>query len=440
MMLGTDGVTWPSAPLGSLVRVVGGGTPSKTRSDFWSGAIPWVSPKDMGRRELCDAADHITEAAIAESATQIVPAGSVLIVVRSGILVHRFPVSLTRTAVALNQDLKALLPGGPLIPEFLAYALEAKSDEVLQHCVKRGATVHSVDMGKLQQVRLPVPPPSEQHRLVEILDQADRLRRLRAEADAKADRILPALFIKMFGDPAANPMGWPRTQLADIIQRIDSGWSPVCEHRPASPDEWGVLKLGAVTSNRYIETENKALPTALDPRPELEVQSGDLLFTRKNTRELVGACAYVGRTRPRLLLSDLVFRLRLAADAQVHPLYMWALLTTPGKRSSIEVLAAGSAGSMPNISKGRLEGLEIEKPPYPLQVWFANAVGSVESLRTDIRLAQESIERSFAILLQRAFNGALTTRWRTAHMTELLQEMEQQAKALASPADKGVSR
>lgn len=424
-------MTWATAPLGRLVRMVGGGTPSKGRRDYWDGSIPWVSPKDMGVRDLRDAEDHISEAAVRESATQVVPAGSVLVVVRSGILAHRLPVSICRVPVALNQDLKALLPGGPLLPEYLAYALDAKSSRVLRGCVKRGATVHSVDVGKLQQLELPVPPPSEQRRIVEILDQADRLRSLRAEADTKADRILPALFLKMFGDPARNPRGWPRRRLGKLLQRIDSGWSPVCENRPASPDEWGVLKLGAVTSNRYIESENKALPTALDPRPELEVQPGDLLFTRKNTRELVGACAYVERTRTKLLLSDLVFRLRLTADAQVHPLYLWALLTSSGKRSSIEVLAGGSAESMPNISKGRLERLEIEKPPYSMQVCFAHAVGSFERLRRNMALAQESIGRSYAVLLRRAFTGALTASWREAHMNDLRQELEHQGKVLA---------
>ncbi|MGH9890893.1 MAG: restriction endonuclease subunit S [bacterium] len=288
----------------------------------------------------------------------------------------------------------------------------------------------AINRSQLASVMVPLPPLSEQRRIVEILDQADRLRHLRTEADAKADRILPALFIKMFGDPATNPKGWPRKRLGELLNRIDSGWSPVCENRQAAPDEWGVLKLGAVTTNRYIESENKALPTALDPRPELEVQPGDFLFTRKNTRELVGACAYVERTRPRLLLSDLVFRLRLKANAEMHPLYLWALMTSPSKRSSIEMLAGGSAGSMPNISKGRLEALEIEKPPHVLQTGFSGTAADVDSLTRKARVARASIERSFAVLLHRAFTGELTAKWREAHMTELLQEMEHQAKAL----------
>jgi len=273
-------------------------------------------------------------------------------------------------------------------------------------------------------------PLSEQRRIVEILDQADRLRRLRAEADAKAERILPALFIKMFGDPATNPMGWPRVRLGELLTAIDSGWSPLCEDRQAIHSEWGVLKLGAVTSNRYLENEQKALPNDLEPRPKLEVQSGDLLFSRKNTRKLVGACAYVEQTRPRLLLSDLIFRLRLRSDDEMHPVYLWALLTCPSKRPSIEMLASGSAGSMPNISKARLETLEIERPHYSLQVRFAEVANRVNSLRSCAVLARAKVEWLFSLLMNRAFTGDLTASWRQAHMKELLHEMEQQAKAL----------
>jgi type I restriction enzyme S subunit len=237
----------------------------------------------------------------------------------------------------------------------------------------------------------------------------------------------------MFGDPATNPKGWPRIKLGAVLARIDSGWSPVCENRQAAAGEWGVLKLGAVTTNRYLETENKALPAGLDAQPELEVLPGDLLFTRKNTRELVGACAYVRTTRPRLMLSDLIFRLRLQADAEVHPLYLWALLICPSKRPSIQLLAGGSAGSMPNISKGRLETLEIETPPYQVQAAFAHAAANCDALRKRSEQARENIETLLSVMLHRAFTGELTTGWREAHLKELLAEMEHQARVLNSP-------
>jgi len=294
----------------------------------------------------------------------------------------------------------------------------------------RGANYPAVSDGVVKRTVTPLPAPTEQQRIVELLEQADELRRKRRDADAMAERILPALFQKMFGDPTANPKGWPRIRLGELLDRIDSGWSPVCENREAWPDEWGILKLGAVTTNEYSERENKALPASLSPDPELEVRAGDVLFTRKNTRELVGACAYVERTRPKLMLSDLVFRLRLRTDVGVHPLYLWALLIHPSKRPLIQLLAGGSAGSMPNISKGRLETLETEVPSYPLQSAFAEAVVHLQSARSKAAICMANLEQLFQVQLHRAFTGELTAKWREAHTKELLTEMEQQARLL----------
>jgi len=318
-----------------------------------------------------------------------------------------------------------------VLREYLAYYLRAPAFLAFASQFVTGAKMPRVILDKFWTHKLPLPPLSEQRRIVEILDQADRLRRLRAEADAKADRILSALFLKMFGDPATNPMGWAQRTLGDVVDRIESGWSPVCENRPAAADEWGVLKLGAVTSNCFLDSEHKALPAALMPRPKLETKPGDLLFTRKNTRELVGACAYVRRTRPKLMLSDLVFRLKIDASAGVHPVYLWALLTSPSKRPAIEAIAGGSAGSMPNISKGRLCQLLVEVPPFALQNRFAEAVESYEGIRCEWERADVTVNVIFSVLLSRAFDGSLTASWREAHMNELLHEMEQQAKALA---------
>ena len=272
----------------------------------------------------------------------------------------------------------------------------------------RGANYPAVSDRDVKEVTIPLPPLSEQRRIVDLLDQADSLRRLRGEADAKASHILSALFIRMFGDPATNPMKWPRVRFDHLLSDIDSGWSPICEERHASPSEWGVLKLGAITSNQYLESENKALPSDLEPRPEVEIRPGDLLFSRKNTYALVGACAYVEETRSKLLLSDLIFRLNLKPDSGIHPVYLWGLLTCPSKRPSIEMLASGSAGSMPNISKKRLGSLHIEKPSYNMQMRYAEIVNQFKCLMKFSILSQSKIERIFNVLLHRTFTGRLT--------------------------------
>lgn len=258
----------------------------------------------------------------------------------------------------------------------------------------------------LQHLRIPLPAIEEQRRIAAILDAADSLRAKRRETLGLLDSLTTSIFLDMFGDPLANPRGWRRVPLADLLDKIDSGKSPVCLDRRVEGEEWGVLKLGAVTWGNYNDAENKALPPSVTPDPALEVKPGDLLFTRKNTRELVGASAYVYGTRSKLLLSDLIFRLRIRPGAAL-PQFLHRLLSIPSKRREIQMLAGGSAGSMPNISKARLAAALVELPPLERQ---AEYVVRAEALRgVTLTCAQEmrELDNLFASLQLRSFSGAV---------------------------------
>lgn len=113
-----------------------------------------------------------------------------------------------------------------IFPEFLHYFIRQQSFRDLAKSGMRGAVGQQrVPKDFLENVTIPLPPLSEQRRIVEILDQADALRKKRAEADAKASRILRALFYKMFGDPVTNPKGWKICTLGDVILETQYGTS-----------------------------------------------------------------------------------------------------------------------------------------------------------------------------------------------------------------------
>jgi type I restriction enzyme S subunit len=115
----------------------------------------------------------------------------------------------------------------------------------------------------LKSLEIPLPPLAEQEQIVGLLDEADGLRRLRRQANERMREFVPALFHEMFGDPAVNERGWKVKRLCDLLLKIDSGWSPVCLDRPAEKNEWGMLKLGAVTYCEYDDSKNKANPPKL---------------------------------------------------------------------------------------------------------------------------------------------------------------------------------
>jgi type I restriction enzyme S subunit len=163
---------WAYGCLADLGAWCGGGTPSKSRSEFWTnGSIPWVSPKDMKVNLIADAEDHITQTAVAGSATNVVSAGSVLIVVRSGILRRTFPVAVTASSVALNQDLKALRPAEGIDPRYVAWFLRGNEQAILHECAKDGTTVDSLDFPALLRRVMPVAPSAEQVRVVAAIEE-----------------------------------------------------------------------------------------------------------------------------------------------------------------------------------------------------------------------------------------------------------------------------
>ncbi len=118
-------------PLRELVTICGGGTPSKSNPSYWEGTVPWVSPKDMKVREINDAVDHISIEATKESAAKLIAPGAVIMVVRGMILAHTVPTAILRTTATINQDMRALIPDGRLLPEYLCHTLWALNQEIL---------------------------------------------------------------------------------------------------------------------------------------------------------------------------------------------------------------------------------------------------------------------------------------------------------------------
>ena len=177
--LGSIPSHWETAKLKHLVHIKGGGTPSTSNQNFWDGNIPWVSPKDMQPFKISDTKDYITQEAVKESSTNVVPEKSILLVVRSGILRRKIPVSLTKIPVALNQDLKGLITKQEIHPSYLANFIDSFSNHLLPLWKKEGTTVESLETENVINTSIPIPPYREQVKIVSLIEtERNKIRNL----------------------------------------------------------------------------------------------------------------------------------------------------------------------------------------------------------------------------------------------------------------------
>lgn len=163
-------VHWNQSKIKYLFKFKGGGTPSKGKSEYWDGSIPWVSPKDMKVKFIKSTKDYITDLGLQESSTSLVKKNSLLIVVRSGILRKTIPVSINKVPVSINQDLKSLTPINEILISYFYYFIKGNEKNLLLDWSKEGTTVESLETDFITDFEIPYPSILEQQEIVKYLD------------------------------------------------------------------------------------------------------------------------------------------------------------------------------------------------------------------------------------------------------------------------------
>jgi type I restriction enzyme S subunit len=407
--------------------------PSRSaKSDFESDQVVWQLSLDQIESQTGEVTEKRFE--------KVVDAGtSTLHFDTSNVLYSKLRPYLNKVVIPdepgiATTELIPLKPNSKVLnPRFLAYYLRSNDfvNQASHHVA--GAKMPRVVMDWFWAHEMPLPTPSEQSRIVELLEQGDLLRKLRREADAKAARILPALFLKMFGDPATNPMRWKMCPLRKAIASIDPGWSAQSEPRKKEEDEFGVLKVSAVTSGRFRPSEHKAVTKGLEGRTLVIPRKGDLIFSRANTRELVAATCLVEEDHPNLFLSDKLWRITPDPN-EATSLFLKMLLSNEVIRDQIRSKASGSSGSMLNVSQESVLRSEVPLPPVNRQEHFTSLGWNILPIMRSCSIVAARLETLWDEMLHGAFSGQLTANWRAAHMQELLIEMQQQARLLSLPS------
>ena len=331
------------------------------------------------------------------------------------ILVARMPDPIGRACIFPGDKKKAVTvvdvcivrPNPKLCdPRWLCWMINAPdfTDSVLQQA--RGATRQRIARTELERLVVPCISLSEQRRIAAILDEADALRAKRRAALAQFTALTSAIFVDMFGKLRGRATKWRLVPVSDYVAEFQGGKSLEAD-TDNTRARYRVLKVSAVTSSIFKPFESKPLPEEYLPPPDHFVKCNDLLFSRANTTELVGAVAYVDSTPGNVVLSDKLWRFIWRKPACVEPLFVWALFQTPAVREEIGRRATGTSGSMKNISQGKLLTMQTILPPLQLQSSFVQRLKLLKTLQAQQRTALDQLDSLFASLQHRAFRGEL---------------------------------
>lgn len=396
---------WETKTLGKVCKFIGGGTPSKQNPAFWGGNFPWVSPKDMKSEIVSDSIDHVTESAIDQSAAKRVPEGSLLIVVRSGILARTIPIAIAGKELTINQDLKAIVPDKGLDRHFLAYFLRSAEGQLLDR-VTRGATVHKLDMPVIKSLPIPLPPLEEQQRIVAVLDEAfEGLARARAHAEANLKNARELFDRAVFEIFEGLRTGHPTLALSEMAEKITKGSSPKWQGI-SYVDEPGVLFVTSenVGKNEIDLTKTKYVEDAFNEKDRKSILAkGDVLTN------IVGAS--IGRTAVFELddvanINQAVCLIRCHSK-RLNNYFLSYLLNSPYFKAQLHAGEVNMARA--NLSLTFFRELKLPVPPVDIQEEVVQKVDALrlkpEALEKDYQSKLQDLDDLRQSLLQKAFAG-----------------------------------
>jgi len=285
----------------------------------------------------------------------------------------------------------------------------------------------------LKPIGIAIPPIDEQKAILNFLDQEtakiDELvaeqRKLMELLKEKCQAVISHAVTKgLSPDAPMKPSGiewlgdvpenWTVTKVKHLVLSIEQGWSPQCEGFPAeTATEWGILKVGCVNGGTFNPSENKVLPTELEPIPTLAIVSGDLLISRANTRELVGSAAVAERDFPNLMLCDKLYRVRFPPEV-CSSRFVCQYLASTAVRGQIELGATGASASMVNIAQSAIMDLAIAVPPpdeqFAIVVSLDRETCNLDALSAEAQRAIDLLQERRTALISAAVTGQIDVR------------------------------
>lgn len=388
---------WPVAPLRDVASVGSGSGFPLVHQGKSDGEFPFLKVSDMNlpgnNRTILRWNNVVTEGVRAQLHATAFPPGSVIFP-KIGAAIATNKKRLLARSCCVDNNVMAIVPDKEkLDSEYLYFLLLTKNLSDFAS----DSNPPSMRKGTVESWAVPIPPLSEQHRIVDILARAEGIVRLRRDAQTVAASIVPALFLDMFGDPGANPKGWALTSLGHVLRAADYGSSTKASETGAGVP---LIRMGNVTFAGDLDLSNlKHVDLEPVEIARYGIERGDILFNRTNSKELVGKTGLWDGELDAVAASYFI-RLRVD-ETRVRPHYVWAFMNTRYMKQVLFDTARGAIGQA-NINSKELRAFTLPRPPLEIQVRFEERCRSIRSAVVMQTEALKKAEALFHALLARS--------------------------------------
>jgi type I restriction enzyme S subunit len=386
-------MSYPTEQLGNLCEIVIGRTPSRSEPKFWGKGNKWVSISDLNRKVISETKEEITDHGVVAARCRRIAKGTLLL---------SFKLTIGKMAFAgcdlyTNEAIAALevKNRSVLNPEFLYYALQAARFGGSNQAAM-GQTLNSKSLARIQ---VPVPPLTDQVRIVHLLSKVEGLIARRKEHLQHLDDLLKSVFLDMFGDPVRNERGWHRAELREF-GKVSTGNTPP-RNDPTNYDERHIewIKTDNITLDSVFVTPAVEHLSTIGSTRGRTVTRGALLVTCiAGSIESIGRAALTDRA---VAFNQQINAIQPGAD--VNSLYLHGLF----KMSRAYIRSYATKGMKKILTKGDFEQIKMIKPPLDLQNKFAAIVGKAESIKSSYQVSLSELENLQRSLSQKALKGEL---------------------------------
>ena len=431
---------WCWTRMENIAQWGSGGTPSRKIPEYYNGDIPWIKTGELNDDYIFETEEHITQEAIFHSSAKLFPENTVAIAMYGATIGK---VGILGIAATTNQACACGVSNLLVNYKYLFYYARSQKDNFIKK--GKGRAQPNISQEIIKSHEFPLPPLSEQHRIV---DRIESLFAKLDEAKQKAQDALDsfetrkaAILHKAFtGELTAQwrkehgvgMESWDGLQWGSFIVSIEAGKNWNAEGRPPRADEFGVVKVSAVTWGEFNEVESKTCTVEEQWNENVQIHEGDFLFSRANTLELqnffayfticlllsrantlqlVGNCVIVKSISRRLMLSDKILRFKF--DKRVIPEYVLHFTRSNLYRNQIEQLASGNQDGMRNVSQKNMKLVEFPIPKLEEQAEIVRLLDDLLDKEQQAKEAAEGVLEQIDLIkkaiLARAFRGELDT-------------------------------